>query len=228
MILKRNRIIILLGLVLMTVVAATETFVSKSSDHIAGTYVERPSETNADEVELDAPFISQKEIKAWNGCEAASLLEGLHEKGSMLNTDLRTFLTQMPRSKNNDPNNGYAGSPYIKNETNVFQSIFPKALAKWGNHYHHVQDMTGASIDQLKQQVRSGNPVVTYIVSHYGTPQYQKYSWGTGINNSHVVLLDGYERGYYHVADPNHGKYWVKAKLFETAYNYEHYAVAIQ
>ncbi|MEJ6401187.1 C39 family peptidase [Nicoliella lavandulae] len=213
---------------MFAIFAASQTIISESSDSIPGTYATRPSEQNAGAIELDAPFISQKAIQAWNGCEAASLLEGLHEKGILLNTDLKTFLTEMPISADNNPNDGYAGSPYIKNQTNAFQSIFPAALAKWGNRYHQVKDISGATPDQLKQQVKAGNPVVTYIVSHYGTPQYQKYSWGTGINNSHVVLLDGYERGYYHVADPNHGKYWVKAALFEKAYNYQKNAVAIQ
>ncbi|UQS86077.1 C39 family peptidase (plasmid) [Nicoliella spurrieriana] len=219
---------ITLGMILFTVFAASNTIVGESSNQLPGTFVDRPASNGGTAVQLDAPFISQQAIKAWNGCEAASLLEGLHEKGVMLNTDLRTFLAQMPISKNNDPNNGYAGSPYLKSEGRIFQSIFPEALTKWGNQYHHVKNISGSSVSELRAQVKLGNPVVTYIVSHYGTPQYQKYFWGTGINNSHVVLLDGYENGYYHVADPNRGKYWVNADLFERAYNYQKDAVAIQ
>ncbi|WP_181399118.1 C39 family peptidase [Apilactobacillus micheneri] len=200
-----------------------------SGNHIPGTYISRPIETNAKVVQLNAPYISQQSDGAWNGCEAASLLEGFHEKGILSNTNLSDFLKQMPYSKNNNPNNGYAGSPYVKDQSNYSQSIYPKALSNWGNLYHHVSDMTGATAKDLQNQVSNGNPVVTYIVSHYNeTPEYQRYNWGTGIVNSHVVLMDGYERGYYHISDPNRGKYWVKANLFEKAYNYKRYAVAIQ
>lgn len=225
---KYKKTTILIGILFVIGIFYTTNMIV-SGNHIPGTYADRPIEKDAKVVELNAPYISQQSDKAWNGCEAASLLEGFHEKGILLDMNLDNFLKQMPYSKNDNPNYGYAGSPYIENQENSLQSIYPKALSNWGNLYHHVEDMTGSTANDLKNQVKHGNPVVTYIVSHYNEiPEYQHYKWGSGIVNSHVVLMDGYERGYYHISDPNRGKYWVKANLFEKAYNYKRYAVAIQ
>ncbi|WP_105956961.1 C39 family peptidase [Apilactobacillus quenuiae] len=225
---KYKKTIISMGFLVTLAIFYTASMIV-SGNKIPGTYIDRPIEQNAKVVELNAPYISQQSDRAWNGCEAASLLEGFHEKGILLNMNLSSFLKQMPYSKDENPNNGYAGSPYVENQNNMPQSIYPKALSNWGNLYHHVSDMTGATTNDLREQVKKGNPVVTYIVSHYNeTPEYQHYKWGSGIVNSHVVLMDGYERGYYHISDPNRGKYWVKAHLFEKAYNYKRYAVAIQ
>ncbi|UQS84653.1 C39 family peptidase [Apilactobacillus apisilvae] len=227
--LNYKKIILFIGFLALAIFGASYTTFGSMNDEdpISGTYSIRPAEKNANAVELNAPYISQKAIKAWDGCEAASLLEAFHSKGVLLNTDLKEFLKQMPISKDGNPNNGFAGSPY-SSSGKYFESIFPKALDKWGNQYHKVKDMTGSSINDLKKQIDAGNPVLTYIVSGYQKPQYKKYSFGTEIDNSHVVLLDGYERGYYHVSDPNHGQYWVKASSFEQSYNYKKYAVAVQ
>ncbi|UQS84652.1 C39 family peptidase [Apilactobacillus apisilvae] len=225
--LKYKKKFILTGCLFLVIIFSINLYISNNK--IPGTYINRPIEANAHAINLDAPYINQKSSKAWNGCEAASLLEGFHEKGILSKTNLSTFLKQMPYSKSDNPNNGYAGSPYIKDQDNKFQSIYPKALVSWGNLYHHVKDMTGSIVKDLKHQIKIGNPVIVYIVSHYSeTPEYQHYKWGNGIVNSHVVLMDGYERGYYHISDPNRGKYWVKSKLLAKAYNYKRYAVAIQ
>lgn len=178
-------------------------------------------------VNLGAPYVSQQAVKAWMGCESASLLEGLHYKGVLKSTGLVAFMKKLPRSKTNNPNTGFAGSPY-KVTPGVFQSIFPKPLAKWGNRYHKVKNISGANLSKLRSQLRLHNPVVVYVTLHFAKAQYGHYFWGTGINNSHVMLLDGYKQGAYHVADPNQGKYWVSAKKFARSYQYKHYAVAIQ
>lgn len=180
-------------------------------------------------VALNAPFVDQNAVKAWMGCESASLLEGLQSKGVLQKTGLVAFMKHLPRSKNNNPNNGFAGSPY-KVTPGVFQSIFPKPLAKWGNQYHAVKNISGASTATLRKQLRLHNPVVVYVTLHFQKAQWGHYFWGNGINNSHVMLLDGYDtkKKQYHVADPNHGKYWVSAKKFNRSYNYKHYAVAVQ
>lgn len=183
----------------------------------------------ANHVNLNAPYISQQAVKAWMGCESASLLEGLQYKGVKTNTGLVQFMKSLPRSKNNNPNNGFAGSPY-KVTPGVFQSILPKPLAKWGNKYHAVKNISGSSVSDLRGQLRMHNPVVVYVTLHFAKAQWGHYFWGAGINNSHVMLLDGYDAksNTYHVADPNHGKYWVSSAKFSRSYNYKHYAVAIQ
>lgn len=190
---------------------------------IRQTNLKRPTQVN-----LNAPYVSQRAVKAWMGCESASLLEGLHYKGVKSHTGLVAFMKQLPRSRHNNPHEGFAGSPY-KVTPGVFQSIFPKPLAKWGSRYHPVKNISGASVAQLRAQLRINHPVVVYVTLHFAKAQWGHYFWGKGINNSHVMLLDGYntKRHRYHVADPNHGKYWVSAQKFKRSYNYKHYAVAI-
>lgn len=199
---------------------------SKTTKQVSGWVLAHDLKTPA-KVNLGAPYISQNAVKAWMGCESASLLEGLQDKGVLKSTGLVAFMRHLPRSKNNNPNNGFAGSPY-KVTPGVFQSIFPKPLAKWGNTYTPVKNISGASLAKLRSQLRLHNPVVVYVTLHFAKAQYGHYFWGTGINNSHVMLLDGYKAGAYHVADPNHGKYWVSAKKFARSYNYKHFAVAVQ
>ncbi|MDT6980930.1 C39 family peptidase [Levilactobacillus zymae] len=184
--------------------------------------------THPTRVALNAPYISQQAVKAWMGCESAALLEGLHYKGVKVHTGLVAFMKQLPRSKTNNPNNGFAGSPY-RVTPGVFQSIFPKPLAKWGNRYHRVTNISGTSAAGLRAQLRLNRPVVVYVTLHFAKAQWGHYFWGKGINNSHVMLLDGYntKTHQYHVADPNQGKYWVSAQKFSRSYNYRHYAVAI-
>ncbi|KRN01230.1 hypothetical protein FD13_GL001193 [Levilactobacillus senmaizukei DSM 21775 = NBRC 103853] len=194
--------------------------------HTTGWVLKRDLKTPS-KVNLNAPYISQNKVKAWMGCESASLLEGLHYKGAMRSTGLVAFMKKLPRSKTNNPNTGFAGSPY-KVTPGVFQSIFPKPLAKWGNRYHSVKNISGAKVSKLRSELRMNHPVVVYVTLHFAKAHYGHYFWGTGINNSHVMLLDGYKNGAYHVADPNQGKYWVSAKKFTRSYNYKHYAVTIQ
>ncbi|MFC6275429.1 C39 family peptidase [Levilactobacillus tangyuanensis] len=195
---------------------------SKTTGWVLKNDLKIPSKVN-----LNAPYISQNKVKAWMGCESASLLEGLHYKGVLKSTGLVAFMKKLPRSKTNNPNTGFAGSPY-KVTPGVFQSIFPKPLAKWGNRYHSVKNISGAKVSKLRSELRMNHPVVVYVTLHFAKAQYGRYFWGTGINNSHVMLLDGYKKGAYHVADPNQGKYWVSANKFTRSYNYKHYAVTIQ
>ncbi|MBA1392437.1 hypothetical protein EQ500_00750 [Lactobacillus sp. XV13L] len=180
-------------------------------------------------VNLNVPYISQNAVGAWMGCESAALLEGLHYKGVLTHMGLVQFMKHLPRSKNNDPRTGFAGSPYQVTR-GVYQSIFPKPLAQWGNKYHPVKDISGASVGALRKQLQRGNPVVVYVTLNFAKARWGRYFWGKGIDNAHVMLLDGYDtrRKRYHVADPNRGKYWVRARKFARSYNYRRYAVAIQ
>lgn len=63
---------------------------------------------------------------------------------------------------------------------------------------------------------------------YYEAAQYGKYDWGTGIDNAHVVTIDGYDDTRYHVCDPATGTQWIDANAFETSYNYTKYAVVVR
>ncbi|MST63112.1 hypothetical protein FYJ71_09210 [Peptostreptococcus anaerobius] len=180
---------------------------------------------------LGAKKIDQYEANAPMGCEASSLLMGLHLKGYALNKNIDVFLREMPIAKDNNPNHGFASTPF-KYVKGVYQSILPKPMAKWGQNYGNVQDISGASLGKLKQEIRLGNPVVFFGTAEFKSPKYHDYFWGkNAVDNAHVMLMDGYSKGQIHVVDPAFGGkdgYWVDEKKFEQIYGIKKYAVVIR
>lgn len=178
---------------------------------------------------LNVPYINQNAAGFPMGCEAASLLQALQHKGYAKNHNLKSFIKEMPRSADNNPNNGFSGKPdHVV--SGIYHSIYAKPLAKWGNRYGKVSDISGSSVETLKNELRNGHPVVVYITLNFASPQYGSYWWGKGINNAHIVTLDGFNQANnsYHISDPNGGKYWVSGNKFEASYNLRHSAVVIR
>jgi uncharacterized protein YjdB len=180
--------------------------------------------------ELNVPFINQYASNAPMGCEAASLLQALKTLGYAKNYTLTAFLNEMPISYNNDPNNGFAGNPYIIMTNGVYQSIFAKPLANWGTKYGNVQNISGSSASNLKLQLTLGRPVVVYVTYNFESPTYGYYFWGKGVDNAHIMTLAGYNSTTkkYLVSDPAKGKYWVDYAVFEKAYNLTKGAVVVR
>ncbi|MDT2758892.1 C39 family peptidase [Enterococcus xiangfangensis] len=187
-----------------------------------------PMDTSND-VLLNVPYINQNSAGLPMGCEAAALLQGLQAKGYAKNYSLKTFIKEMPLAADKNPNHGFAGRPDIV-MSGVYQSIFPAPLTSWGSKYGKTVNISGSSPATLKQELRNGHPVVVYVTLNFASPQYGNYFWGTGIDNAHVLTLDGYNQAkdMYHVSDPNAGKYWVTADKFETSYQLKKFAVAIR
>jgi uncharacterized protein YvpB len=187
------------------------------------------NQTVASYVLLNAPYINQNAYGFPMGCEAASLLQALQLKGYAKNYNLTSFIKEMPKSSNNNPNNGFSGDP-ANVVSGVYHSIYAKPLADWGSKYGKTANVSGYSVEQLKDELRNGNPVVVYVTLNFAAPTYGKYWWGTGINNAHIMTLDGFNEANqtYHVSDPNGGKYWVSASKFETSYNLRKSAVVVR
>lgn len=185
--------------------------------------------TTTDYVLLNAPYINQNSAGLPMGCEAAALLQSLQVKGYARNHTLKTFIKETPLAADKNPNHGFAGRPDIV-MSGVYQSIFPAPLTNWANNYGTAANISGSSVATLKQELRKGNPLVVYVTLNFAKPQYGNYFWGTGIDNAHVITLDGYNQNNntYHVSDPNAGKYWVAADKFETSYHLKKYAVVIR
>lgn len=129
----------------------------------------------------------------------------------------------MPRSKDNNPNKGFSGNPYDYRE-NIYYSIFPKPLTEWANNYAkgNAENISGSSLNQINKELTNGNPIVIYVTINFepAKPLY-RYHWGYGLNNAHVVTLDGYnsEKNTYHVSDPNaKGGYWVTKNKLQASY----------
>lgn len=180
--------------------------------------------------ELNVPFINQYASNAPMGCEAASLLQALKTLGYAKNYTLTAFLNEMPISYNNDPNNGFAGNPYIIMTNGVYQSIFAQPLTTWGKKYGNVQNISGSSASDLKLQLTLGRPIVVYVTYNFESPTYGYYFWGKGVDNAHIMTLAGYnsKTKKYLVSDPAKGKYWVDYAVFEKAYNLTKGAVVVR
>lgn len=191
------------------------------------------------EMTLSVPYINQYDpLYAPMGCEGATLLMALQYKG-YTKASLKTFLDAMPKTERN-PFKGFASTPYavIKGTPPIFQSIFPEALTAYGKTYHeNVIDFSGASTDQLKEELNKGNPVAVYVTTrNFEAPLWKVYDMGDAgmvniVDNMHIMLLTGFNsNGEYQVTDPANSKkvYWVSANQFETAYNALKWAIVIR
>lgn len=177
---------------------------------------------------LGVPFIDQYANGAPYGCEGASALQAMHYKGRLAGWNLQQLLNTMPIAKDNNPYHGFAGSPYGETP-GVHQTIFPQAFDPWIAKFNPVKDISGTNLQGIINQVKAGNPVVAWVTIRFGAPQYQKFFWGTGVSNLHVMTVDGYntKTGQVHVSDPVLGRYWVTNAQFNRAYAPHQFAVAI-
>lgn len=57
---------------------------------------------------------------------------------------------------------------------------------------------------------------------------FKQMSWGRAVWNGHVVNVDGFKDGAYHVVDPVFGARWINAGTFENAFNVTGMAVAVR
>ncbi|MEN2321934.1 C39 family peptidase [Lacticaseibacillus paracasei] len=175
---------------------------------------------------LGVSFISQEAAGAPEGCEAASALEALHYKGHAIGMSLASFLKTMPIAANGNPYQGFGGTPYAVVD-GVYQSIFPSAFTPWVAGFGGTSNISGSSLDGIISQIAAGNPVVAWVTLNYQGPQWHHYDWGNGIDNAHVVTVDGYNGDSMHIVDPENGTYWVSKGAFNAAYSYMKFAVAI-
>ncbi|MCT2882429.1 C39 family peptidase [Lentilactobacillus buchneri] len=175
---------------------------------------------------LGAENIRQLAWGAINGCEAASLLEGLHYQGRALDLNYGQFLLQMPISSDSNPYHGFGGSPFT-NRPGKFEAIFTRPLMWWGNRYGNLQELSGADPQWLYDFVAKGEPVLTSVTVHFEQPEWDSYPFGQVPANNHAVLLDGIDDHQVHVSDPIDGQYWLPKTKFEPIYLSRKMAIAI-
>jgi len=191
---------------------------------------------------IPVSYISQVyPVSAPVGCEATSLLMGLHAKGYALSIGLREFLDDMPRHPSN-PEKGFVGSPYIPDKTKRTRTtILPGALSAWAAKYGNVADFSGSSAHEIGAELLAGNPVVVYATLWWEKPYYRIYliegHYEQMLSNNHVVLACGYdlENNLFYISDPYNLKdprkplkYWVRGDMFERIYNARKHAVVVQ
>ncbi|KRK89949.1 C39 family peptidase [Lentilactobacillus sunkii] len=175
---------------------------------------------------LNAGNINQLAWGAINGCEAASLLEGLHYQQRALKLSYGQFLLQMPISEDANPYHGFGGSPF-KNQPGKFEAIFTRPLMWWGSQYGRLQELSGADPKWLYTSVYDHNPVLTFVTVHFEAPEWDQYPFGMVPSNNHAVLLDGVDVDRVHVSDPIDGQYWLTKAKFEQIYNARRMAITI-
>lgn len=180
---------------------------------------------------LNTPYHNQRDAGAPMGCEASSLLMALQAKGYAKDKSLYTFLREMPIASDNNPNHGFASTPF-KVVRGVYQSIFPKPMAKWGQNYGRVYDISGSSAEDIRNEIAKGNPVVFFATGAFKPPIYMNYFWGkNAVDNAHVMVVDGYNEISMHIMDPDSKSksgYWVSNSLFESRYNLKKMAVVVR
>lgn len=189
---------------------------------------------------IPTPYISQVyPSAAWVGCEPTSLLMGLKAKGYAQNVTLDQFLADLPKTESN-PAKGFVGSPYVPSET-LRTTIYPAPLAEYGRRYGNVKDFSGKSVEELREEVLLGNPVVIYVTLYWKQPYYRNFNIeGTTqslLRNNHAVLVCGYDATtqYYYIADPYNIDdryhdyfYWISADVLDPLYMVRQHAVAIE
>lgn len=158
---------------------------------------------------IHVPYTSQlSPTFAPVGCEAAGMHMLLRAHGYARNTSYRQFLDAMPRHRSN-PAYGYVGSPYARN-WNLKQSILPRPLTAYANSYAggRAKNITGATINEIKDHVIAGRPVLVYATIDFGEPTYKTW-YIDGVptvfhRNNHIVVVSGWNgsTGRFRITDP--------------------------
>ncbi|OQO64438.1 glycosyhydrolase [Enterococcus faecium] len=173
---------------------------------------------------LNAPVVYQGNTML---CEGASLLSGLKYKG-VTNQDLFSFVNSMPRANDNNPYHGYSGE-WRYNVNGTYQGIMPSPVVQWAKNVGgNAANITGCGANGIKNEIRKGNPVVAWVTYNYATPEFKQMPWGRAVWNGHVVLVDGFKDGAYHIVDPVFGIKWINSGTFERSFNTTGMAVAVR
>ncbi|WP_432365937.1 C39 family peptidase [Lacticaseibacillus paracasei] len=183
-----------------------------------------PSEPVVTQKVLGVPFVNQGNTML---CEGSSLLEGLLYKG-YTTQNLSQFVQSMPLSADNNPYDGYSGE-WRHNVDGTYQGMMATPVVQWAAKYgSKAVNISGQGTAGIKRQITNGNSVVAWITYDYEAPEFKQMSWGRGVWNGHVVNVDGFKDGAYHVVDPVFGARWINAGTFENAFNVTGMAVAVR
>lgn len=137
---------------------------------------------------LSPYYINQFSAGFANGCEAASVLMSAKYKGRMMGHSLGSFADTIQIT--DDPNTGFYLSMTESRNGGPAHWIAPAPLASFANAQGAgIVNVSGASLDQLDNEVKNGNPVIIYLTYRYASPA----GYHNGVpDNLHVVVLSGY------------------------------------
>lgn len=135
---------------------------------------------------LDVPLELQGKILP-TGCEIVSASMMINYYG--IKTTGTSLAKEIPYDERN-PSLGYVGSPF----TTGGWTIYPEALATTVvNYIPTARDMTGMSLDDLKEQIAGGKPVLVWMKGMHGYI-------------IHSIIVTGYDEKGIFYNDPLKGK----------------------
>lgn len=179
--------------------------------------------TQNSQVKLAVPIYLQKYTLS---CEIASLRMALNYRGANVSEDeIIPHVGQDPTQKNGDiwgdPNKAFVGNIAGTQMVNGY-GVHWAPIAKAARNYRPAQDFQGWNISQLTHELKSGNPVVIWVYSHFGT----KTSWKTpdganiyAVRDEHAVTAVGFvgpesDPTQLIINDPLTGQeYWSRASF---------------
>lgn len=79
----------------------------------------------------------------------------------------------------------------------TYQGMNPAPVVSWGvANGGNVVDISGSSVQGLKDEIVNGNPVVAWVTYAFEPAQHKSMFWGDAIWNRHVVAVDGFKDGF--------------------------------
>ena len=169
---------------------------------------------------LDVPYLNQDELGYPVGCEMTAALMALEQEGIDLTAE--EFLSYLPMEEvyekggkmwGPDPGKSFAGNPASSSGYGCFAPVIREALKSvildTGDPSLAVSDLTGSTLEELKEEIDRGIPVIlwassgmkeiTYRDSWYIEGKTTPYFWPRG---EPCLLLIGYQGDYLFFHDP--------------------------
>ncbi|HHP9239474.1 TPA: C39 family peptidase [Listeria monocytogenes] len=141
-------------------------------------------------VNLNVPLLKQlPELPT--GCEITSVTMMLQFAGKKVN---KVNLAKEMKKHSNNPNYGFVGNPFSRKGW----TIYPPALTSTVTKYvGSSKNLTGTSLNGLKNQLNKKRPVVAWVSNFHGF-------------TVHAIVLTGYDRNNFYYNDCWTGKKNVK------------------
>ena len=146
-----------------------------------------------------------------NGCEITSATIVLNYLGFSVDklTMADQYLPKQYPYYEVDPNTAYMGNPrgsgwycYAPPLVTAINAYLDDA----GAQAYRAQDITGAEVEELKQYLQQGTPVIFWGTIGFGTPiRSVDFVLPTGevpYTNLHCLVLRGYDESYMYIVDP--------------------------
>lgn len=168
-------------------------------------------------------YLDQKELGFPTGCELVTAAMALQTEGVDISAE--EFLGYVPREELYQENGttygpapweAFVGNPFSSSGFGCFAPVIKKAaegvILDRGAALQ-VKDMTGSTLEELKEEIDRGSPVIlwasmgmeeiTYKNSWHLEGRKTPFFWPGG---EHCLLMVGYERGYLFFNDPMAGE----------------------